>query len=318
VADGSGVMWTTDAPGAQQRTTLGAPVNVAPSVPSDVAVDQKTGYLYVAASGGPQGACRTQAEPAAVGCVLVLDRQTGGKRAMLTLDAEPGEVRLDSDLGLLYVSLPGKQALAVVDVRSGRVLNDRTIPELPEIASLGIDPVRHTLYAAHPSGQVTVIDAATSRVTARLPLTGAGLSSVAGARGLLYGVNTISHELFVVDPTTRALTHYDLSVEPTAVAASEESGAVYVLASRAGAIVRIDPSDGSEIGRVELPARTGRGADPNPVGSSATNVRPRLAINQSDETLFATLPESGTLAAVTSDEFPALAHDIAPPSATDS
>jgi PQQ-like domain len=316
VADASGVVWTTDAPGAQQRTTLGAPVNVAPSVPSDVAVDQTTGFLYVAASSGPQGACHTQAAPAAVGCVVVVDRQTGSKRAVLALDAEPGDLRLDSELGVLYVSLPSKQALAVIDVRGGRVLPDRTVRDLPEIASLAIDPVRHTLYAAHPAGQVTVIDAATSGVTARMPLTGAGLSSVATARGVLYAVNTATHELFVADPTTQALSHYHLSVEPTAVAASEESGAVYVLASRDGAIVRVDPTDGSEIGRVELPERSGRSADLT--SPSATSVRPRLAINQSDETLFATLPDSGTLAAVTNDEFPALAREIPRPEATDS
>jgi DNA-binding beta-propeller fold protein YncE len=158
-----------------------------------------------------------------------------------------------------------------------------------------------------------VIDTATSRVLARPSLTTAGLSSIATARGLAYAVNTATHELAVLNPGSQTIDRYALSQEPAAVAASEDTGAVYVLSSRASMIVRIDPTDGSEIGRAVLPDRSGHaGLAPQ----NTLTMRPRLAISQTDETLFATLPEAGTLAAVGNDQYPVIAREIPWPDQT--
>jgi len=82
---------------------------------------------------------------------------------------------------------------------------------------------------------------------------------------------------------------------------------VYVLTSRSDSILRIDPTDGSELGKVIVSNRSGHvGTQPNDV----TSLRPRLVLDPADDTMFATLPEAGTLAAVTDDSFPAMAHDI--------
>jgi hypothetical protein len=310
IADASGVVWSTDAPEGAQKSTLGAPLNVAPAIPRDLAVDQTSGNLFVAARGGAQGGCATQAAPAAQFCVLVLDGTTGAKRTVIALDGEPANVRIDSDLGLLYLSVPSQQAVEVADIRSGRVMNNRTLRDMPQVTSLAIDPSRHLLYAAHLGGQVTVINTSTSRILARPSVTGAGLSSVAAARGLAYAVNTATHELAVLDPTSGNVDRFLVSQEPAAVAASEDNGAVYVLSSRASQLLRIDPTDGTEIGRVLLPDRSGHvGLAPG----DNLSMRPRLALNPADETVFATLPESGALAAVADDQFPVMAREIPAP-----
>jgi DNA-binding beta-propeller fold protein YncE len=172
---------------------------------------------------------------------------------------------------------------------------------------MAVDPDRHMLYAVHLGGDMTIVDTATSRVIDRLPLTGVGLSGVATARGLAYAVNTATHQLAVVEPRSRGVIRYMLSDEPAAVAASEESGSVYVLGSRNQAIIRIDPTDGSEVGRVLLSGRPGHsGLTP----ADVLGLRPRLVINQSDETAFATMPEAGSLVAASNSTFPALAREI--------
>jgi DNA-binding beta-propeller fold protein YncE len=309
IADGSGVVWTTDAPNGAHQSTLGAPFNINPALPRDLAVDQTTGSLYVAASG-----CAAQSASRATGCVLILDGGNGSRRAVVPLDGEPGAVRIDSDLGLLYVSVPSRQAIEVVDVRSGSVLPTRTLLDMPQVTSLAMDAERHLLYVGHLGGQVSVIDTAASQLLQRPSLTDAGLSSVAAARGQAYAINTATHELAVLNPAAGEVTRYLLSQEPAAVAASEDTGAVYVLSSRASIILRIDPTDGSEIGRVTLPARSGH------VGQMPSNdltMRPRLALDAFNDTIFATLPEAGTLAAVASDQFPEIAREIPMPDDAD-
>jgi hypothetical protein len=44
--------------------------------------------------------------------------------------------------------------------------------------------------------------------------------------------------------------------------------------------------------------------------SGAQTLRPRMVLDLADQTVFASLPEAGSLAAVTSDQFPALARAI--------
>jgi DNA-binding beta-propeller fold protein YncE len=154
---------------------------------------------------------------------------------------------------------------------------------------------------------VTVVDVPSARVIARPSLTGVGLASLATARGLLYGVNTVTHELAVLDPGSEEVSRFGLSAEPAAVAAAEDSGAVYVLTSRSDSILRIDPTDGSELGKVIVSNRSGHvGTQPGDV----TSLRPRLVLDPADDSVFATLPEAGTLAAVTDDSFPVMAHEI--------
>jgi len=319
LADTTGIIWSSDAPTGQERPTLNTPINIGrDGAPVDLAADWSTGYVYVSmrslplSSTAPERRCPPDAQGTAVpagtvppGCVVIVDTRSGGVVKTIPLAGTPSDLRVDSDLGLLYVGMPDRQALAEVDMRSGSVI--RTIEGLPQITSLALDPVRHTLYAAHLAGQVSVIDVRSGQVTARVSVTGAGLSSVATARGLAYGVNTATHEMAVLEPLSQTVSRYPLSEEPAAVTASEDSGAVYVLSSRSNVILAIDPTSGFEIGRVLLADRSGHPAM-RPDGSQS--LRPRMVLDVADQTVFASLPEAGSLAAVSADELPALANRI--------
>ena len=292
LADASGVIWTADAAVGQERPSLATPIHVDGSAPADLAVDQTTGNLFVAS--------RT------CSCIIVLNR-AGQRLTTIPLGTPPGDLRLDSDLGLLSVVLPAQQAVAEIFVRNGQVVG--TIGGLSQISSLALDPLRHTLYATQLTGELDAIDPVASRLTARWTLSTAGLSSVATARGLVYAVNPATHELAVLDPAASALSTYHLSQEPAAVAASEATGAVYVLSSRASTMLQIDPTDGTELGRVTLGDRSGRASAQLPTSQLQT-LHPRLVLDAQDESLFASLPEAGTLASLTNDEFPTLAREI--------
>lgn len=312
LADASGLIWTADAPNGSERPTLGTPFNLrslgAGSV-LDLAADPTTGYVFASARICPRDP-KTQVPPA--GCVLALDGHSGSLITAISLPGAPSDLRIDSDLGLLYVAIPERQALAEVDAHSGRVLG--LVGDMPQVTSLALDSSRHTLYAAHLGGQLSVIDAASAQVTARLSLTGAGLSSVATARGLAYAINTVTHEMAVVEPNSQSVNRFVLSEEPAAVAAAEDTGAVYVLSSRSSDILQIDPTDGTELGKVIVANRSGH-ATVQPDDHVA--LRPRLVIDPTDDTLFASLPEAGTLASVTGDSFPVMARSIPSPDVSD-
>jgi len=293
VADASGVIWTTD----PQRKSFNRPLNL-DRLPVDLAVDQTTGNVFVSARNEP--------------AVLVLDA-SGRVLKTIGVPVTPGDVQLDPELGLLFVVLPEKQALGVVDVRAGRLLH--TINGLPQVTALALDPMRHTLYAGHLAGQVSIIDVPSSQLVGRVTASGVGLASIATARGLAYAVNTVSHELSVIEPVSQTVSRYKLdtaaeTIEPAAVAAAEDSGAVYVLASRPNIIVRIDPTDGTELGRVLLPERSGRFGIKVSGQGDFQGLRARMALNRLDETLYLTLPEAGTLTVVPIDQFPVVAHEI--------
>jgi hypothetical protein len=289
IADGSGVVWAND---PSVPTAFNRPINL-DRLPVDLAVDVTTGYVFVSA--------RNESS------VLVLDA-SGRRLTAIPMPVAPGDLQVDSDLGLVYVVLPGQQALGVIDGRGGRLL--RTIEGLPQITGLALDPARHTLYASHLAGQLSVIDVASSQVTARMTLTGVGLASVATSRGLAYAINTATHELAVVEPISQSVSKYVLPSEPAAVAASEDSGSVYVLASRPSTLVRINPIDGTIVGQVTLPDRGGRFGISTVDSSSFQGLRSRMVLNRADESLYVTLPEAGSLSIVPNYLFPPLNRDI--------
>jgi len=290
IADASGVVWTSD----QSKLSFNRPFNL-DRLPVDLGVDQSTGNVFVSV--------RTQ--PA----VLVLD-SSGRLLKSITLPGLPGDLQVDSELGLLYVALPEQQALGLIDMRAGRLI--RTVDGMPQVTSMSIDPERHVLYASHLGGQVTSVDVVSAQVTGRVAATGPGLSGVAASRGVAYAVNTATHELAVVDTVAQGVTRFALRDEPAAIAASEETGVVYVLASKPNAILRIDPTDGSELGRVNLLERSGRFGMKSGQGDFQ-GLRPRMLLNRYDESVYVTLPEAGTLSVVPQDQFPQLTYAISTP-----
>jgi hypothetical protein len=289
VNDGrSGVIWTTD---PSRPTKFNRPVPV-DHLPVDLAVDQGTGLVYVSA----------RSEPA-----VMIFNNAGSRVGTIPMPVTPGDLQVDSSLGLLFVVLPERQAVGVIDTRATRLV--RTIPALPQITSLALDADRHVLYASHLGGQLTIVDVPSNQVTGRVAVTGAGLSSVATSRGLVYAINTASHELAVVEPVSQGVIRYLLGVEPAAVAASEQTGTVYVLGSQPNAVVRLDPTNGMEVGRVNLPDRSGRFGTVSDQ-SDFHGLRARMVLNRSDESLYLSLPEAGSMSLVPTTQFPPMDHDV--------
>jgi hypothetical protein len=116
--------------------------------------------------------------------------------------------------------------------------------------------------------------------------------------------------LAVIEPVGLSVSKYVLPAEPAAVAASEGSGSVYVLASRPNTILRIDPVDGTQVGAVILPDRSGRFGVGLVDQGNFQGLRARMVLNPADESLYVTLPEAGSLSVVPTSLFPPLAQDI--------
>jgi hypothetical protein len=314
LVDASGVIWVTDSVTGAERASLGTPwYGAQRQQPVDLTVDQSTGYLYV-----PATQCSGAASP---NCVIALDGRRGGSVLTTlprdadgnpaTLDGAPSQVRVDSDLGLLFVAIPAQQEIQPIDIRGGHSMRPIHLSSNPPspITSLALDPYRQALYAAHLDGQVDVIDELSGKVLAQPTITSAGLASIATARGLVYGVNTVTHELTAVEPVSGVVYRFPLSQEPAAVAASEDSGAVYVLSSRNDVILQVDPTDGSELGRVVMNARSGH-LNLESLTKNVQSLRPRIALAEGSDAVFASIPDQGTIAAVGNDEFPTLARTI--------
>src|SRR6185312_8474859 len=127
----------------------------------DLAVDATENRVYVAVRGNGNQPCPAlnQAE-AWPGCIVVLanngDTNAPSLISSIALVGRPGDMRLDADRGLLYVVLPDQRAIGLVDVRGSKLVG--MIDNLPQITSLALDPWRRVLYAAHLTGQLTIID----------------------------------------------------------------------------------------------------------------------------------------------------------------
>jgi hypothetical protein len=83
-----------------------------------------------------------------------------------------------------------------------------------------------------------------------------------------------------------------LKVEPAAVAVGPHSGTVFILASDSNTLTRLD-GDGFELGDTLL---GDTGGDVTPLDPDKLWVRPRMAINPADETVYVIEPEPGRLA----------------------
>ncbi len=301
VVDTSGVIWTMDGgrPTLNRPFSLGCPAGAAcqPSsqwVPEALAVNPENGVVYVAAQARGTSA------------VVVLDGQTGGRIGEIPLPAPAAELGVDAELGVLYVLLPDRGAVAMVDLRAGRVARIRD--GLPMVTGIAVDTVRHQLAIGQLTGTVSLLEGATGQIVGTLDTGSAGLSGVAVARGLVYAINPADHTLAVVRPASGTVARYALDDEPDAVAAGDSSGAVYVVSSQQNVAIRLNPTDGSELGRVLLPAEGG----PTRTRAAAgpTRERSRLAMNPGDETLYVTRPGAGAVSVVPSDLFPALPRPI--------
>jgi DNA-binding beta-propeller fold protein YncE len=222
--------------------------------------------------------------------VVVLDAGTGQQLASAPLPGDPGNVRLDSSLGLLFVLVPDQEALVSFDVRDLRVVG--STPGLAQVTGIALDESTHMLYLSQLGGQLSVIDGQTGKIAGQMGLTAEGLSGIAFAYGRLFAVNTPGRELVQVNLATAEVSHMSLAAEPESIVVGPQSGALYVLDGATNAIVKLNPGDGSELGR----AAVGDGVSGAPLPPDALWLRPRMVASSVGERIYVIDPQAAVLA----------------------
>jgi DNA-binding beta-propeller fold protein YncE len=275
VADLSGLIWSLQ----HGLAALTRPFPV-PGEPVAVAADLTNQRLYVT----------VRSQPA----VVVLDARTGIQIASTSLPAQPGDAQLDSSLGVLYVVLPARNALELIDVHDLKTV--RITPDLPGITDIAIDQETHTVYLSHLDGRISVIDGRSGQVRSQLSLSGPGLSGVATADGRVFAINQPAREVLEVDLSASDVSRFPLAAEPVSIVVGPQSGLVYVLDAITNTLVKLDSNDGSEVGRVSV-------GDEGAVRMSSLQpdtlwLRPRVVASASDERIFVIEPQSAALAVV--------------------
>jgi DNA-binding beta-propeller fold protein YncE len=172
------------------------------SGPSAIAVDPRTGRVFVACAGDDT--------------VWVLDARSGALVRTITLDVAPTALAVDARRGRVYVASAATGMLSLVDAASGMLLSTLRIDPFASLAytlpdALAVDEARDRVYLSTPG-----------------PLE-------QGPSGLaLRGSGT----LYVLDAITGAvLRRIAVGVFPQAVVVEESSGRVVVV-NRGGAVMR--------------------------------------------------------------------------------
>jgi fermentation-respiration switch protein FrsA (DUF1100 family) len=111
----------------------------------------------------------------------------------------------------------------------------------------------------------------------------------------VYTINTPGRELIALDPSAMTVSRRLLKVEPAAVVVGPHSGTVFILAAGTNTLMRLD-GDGFDLGDTLLGDTGGDVYQPTPLETDKLWLRPRMAINSVDETVYVIEPESARLA----------------------
>ena len=101
------------------------------SMPCAIAVNTKTGQLYVASY--------------VAGTITIFDNDTF--TATVTVAPHPQAIAVDPDKGLLYAASPQQSAVTVIDIRSHRVL--KTLKSADQPYAITVNPITHVAYSAN-------------------------------------------------------------------------------------------------------------------------------------------------------------------------
>jgi outer membrane protein assembly factor BamB len=269
VADRSGLIWTLD----HGLPTLHRPFSL-PGEPAGIAADLGAGRVYIA--------LRSQAG------IAVLDMRSGQQTANLALPSNPGDMRLDASLGLLFVVTPESATVTTVNMTDGSIV--WTTAGLDQVTGIALDQDSHTLEVSQLDGVVAAIDEKSGQIISRVQLSDVGLTGISNSNGQLYAVNTPGQELVRFDLSSGEASRVHLSFDPLAIVTGPQSGAAYILST--DAIMRIDPSDGSELTRVSF---GGLELSVPELDADQLWMRPRIAINPTDEAVSVIDAERGLL-----------------------
>lgn len=127
--------------------------------PQDVAVSPDGHKVYATVTGGDTGRGGSDT-------VAVIDTETDKVVRQIRVGASPRQVVFDRDGAHAYVT--SADGVAVIDGRRDRVV--RSVRDRSGLQGVAVDPAGRTVYVTSPStGRLSMIDAATGKVTAWLP-----------------------------------------------------------------------------------------------------------------------------------------------------
>ncbi len=147
--------------------------------------------------------------------VTVFDKQSGLVRGMIATGKEPTGMALDQFRRQAYVALSGEDAIAVIDMTAGEVVNRIDLHARDAPKEIALSPDGRTLLAVNSgSNTVSFIDPLFLNETSRITV---GTNPVtvtmdrAGQRAYVF--NSFSNSLSVIDIPNRAVTA-TVAVEP--------------------------------------------------------------------------------------------------------
>ncbi len=172
---------------------------------------------------------------------------------------------LSPDQRNLYVSMPGADAVAVVDTTSWAVVANLATGRQP--GRVALQPDQHYLWVAdHGSGSetadrgVTVIVAGSRSVKTHIA-TGAGAGEIAFSEDShsAFVLNRGSGTLSVVDvPTLRKVSDIPVGKRPTGLAACAKSGTVFATDEESGQIVVVDARSRKVVANIQAEVGLGQ------------------------------------------------------------
>ena len=259
--------------------------------------------------------------------VSIVDIASNGVEKRIKVGTAPVGAAFNAQTDLLYVSNTNSSSITVVNVTDHTTA---TIPVgAPPSGDMVVDDINNTIYVAHASGSITVINGSSNEISGSIGVPGTSLNGMvfdfAGMRG--YVGDSLSGAIHVINLTTNAITgEIDVGGGPATIDIDTDTDTIYSSVPSLGVVVAINstndtvmhtvPVGDSPLGLVFNPhgdrvyvgdalsdivmvidARTHTVIREIPIGY----VPHDIDIIQSTNTLYVTSPESGDIIVIDGD-----------------
>jgi YVTN family beta-propeller protein len=201
--------------------------------------------------------------------------------SIIPLPANGADFVLSKNKDRLYVTLPERSSVLVIDTATRKIINTVEIEGQHKPVRLALEPDgSHVWVGLDDAPLVAVIDTATGKLS-RTVSVGAGLHNIAftGDSRFAYVTNSAADTVSAIDTQTLAkVAEIAVGKTPVPVAFSAASGMVYVASLNGGSVAAIDPAKQSVAATIPLTR-----------GIVALGFEPRgrfaFAVNQLDSTV---------------------------------
>lgn len=209
--------------------------------PTAVAIDPRTGRIYVTNSGSLS--------------VTVLEGSTRDVVATVTLASRPWNIALNQRTGRVYVTT-AESAVTVIDTTTNTVTATVPLPSRPW--GIAINHRANRVYVATSDASVAVIDGERDAVTASIPVPARPWAvSVIPDTNRIYVTSQESRTLSVIDGATgTVVANIDLRTRACGVAANPRTNRIYVTSLDASAVTVVDGTSLSVVETLLTPSAT--------------------------------------------------------------